>query len=361
MTFREDWFSEASQQVLARLVRSVAHVDGIIVEIGSWEGKSTIALANAAYPRKVHACDTWEGSPGEISADLAAERDVYATWAANIRDNTRRNVIEHRMGWREFVPTITEPIALVFIDAEHSYREVFDNLEAVLPLLAEGGVVCGDDNHHPPVQQAIAELLDPTEVIMDASVWLWTKPVTNPTLTDRHRRHCATPSDIHEHLPRMKKLVEQFNAQHVVELGARSGLSTVAWLTGLETTGGRLTSVDLDDAPDIGTYTNWEHLRGDDTDPDILSQVDDCDILFIDTSHHYEHTLWELHNWGTKVRAGGFIVCHDTELQRPWDPPCPETDPDFPVATAINEYCAENGYRWFNVPGCYGLGIIEVA
>jgi hypothetical protein len=89
--------------------------------------------------------------------------------------------------------------------------------------------------------------------------------------------------------------------------------------------------------------------------------VDDCDILFIDTTHHYEHTRWELDNWSKKVRAGGVIVCHDTELQRPWDPPCPETDPDFPVASAIDEFCAANGFQWFNVPGCWGLGIIKVS
>ena len=363
MTFTEEWFNEASQDVLARLVKSVADVDGLIVEIGSWEGRSTIAMANAAYPRKVHACDTWEGSPGEESADLAATpgRDVHSTWADNIRGWTRRNVVEHRMGWRDYVPTIDEPIALVFIDAEHSYREVFDNLEAVLPLLAENAIVCGDDNHHPPVRQAISELLDPNEVMLEASLWWWTKPPANPTLADRFRRHCATMSDIHDHLPLLKRMVEQFDAQHVVELGARSGLSTVAWLSGLESTGGRLTSVDIDEAPQIGTHANWEHIQGDDTDLDVLASVDGCDILFVDTSHHYEHTLWELRNWGPKVRPGGFIVCHDTEVQRPWDPPCPETDPDFPVAEAINEFCAENGYKWFNQSGCNGLGIIEVA
>jgi cephalosporin hydroxylase len=83
-------------------------------------------------------------------------------------------------------------------------------------------------------------------------------------------------------------------------------------------------------------------------------------VLFIDTSHAYEHTLWELENWSSKVRPGGVIVCHDTELERPWDPPCPETDPDFPVASAIDKFCADHGLRWLNIPGCWGLGIIKL-
>ena len=30
------------------------------------------------------------------------------------------NVVEHRMGWREYVQTDVSPVALLFIDAEHS-------------------------------------------------------------------------------------------------------------------------------------------------------------------------------------------------------------------------------------------------
>jgi len=358
VTFTEEWFSEQSQQALADLVRSVADIDGLIVEIGAWEGRSTIAMANAAHPRRIHTVDTWEGSPGEPSAELAADpdRDVHATWLDNMRAGTRRNVIEHRMGWREFAPTIDEPVALVFIDAEHTYREVFDAITAFLPHMAPGGVICGDDNHHPPVQDAVCDVLDPHKVLMSATLWAWRKP--HESLGLQHAINCAIASDIHQHLPLLATMAS--NAQHVVELGARSGMSTTAFLFGLEQSGGRLTSVDLDAAPDIGgEHTNWIHIQGDDTDVGVMAQVDECDILFIDTSHHYEHTRWELDNWGRKVRAGGLIVCHDTELERPWDPPCPETDPDFPVAAAVDEFCAEHGYKWINVPGCWGLAIIE--
>lgn len=356
MRFTEQWFDTPSQEALGRLVRSVADVPGALVEIGAWEGRSTIAMAKAAWPRVVHSVDTWVGSPGEISSELAAERDVFATWSANVAEATDGNVEAHRMGWRDYVPTIDEPIALVFIDAEHTYREVADNIAAVLPKMAPGGVICGDDVHHPPIVEAVSEAFDPHVVTVEATLWIWRKP-TSP-LAERHAVNCSTPSDINEHLPTLAKIATK--AHHVVELGARSGLSTTAWLVGLERSGGRLTSVDISPAPDIGEHANWTHIQGDDTDPAVMAQVDECDVLFIDTSHAYEHTLWELRNWSAKVRAGGIIVCHDTELQRPWDPPCPESDPDFPVASAIEEFCTERGFRWLNMPGCWGLGIIEV-
>jgi predicted O-methyltransferase YrrM len=357
MNYTEDWFGIDSCNALAKLTHRIAEVEGIIVEIGAWEGRSTVALAKAAWPRRVNSVDTWAGSPGEISAELAAERDVYQTWRANVDAGTDGNVNEYRMGWRDYLPTVKQPVALAFIDAEHTYTEVRDNIAALLPLMAPGGIICGDDAHHPPVQQALLELFDPHDVTLDATLWIWRKPTSD--LAAEYERLCRTPSDIYLHLPRFVKLVELFNATHVVELGARSGVSTVAWLHGLEGRG-RLTSVDISEAPPIGEHPHWKFIQGDDTDPAVKDKVPPCDILFVDTSHHYEHTLWELRNWCDKVRPGGLIVCHDTELQRPSDPPCPPTDPDFPVKQAIVEFCAERGWQWVNVPECWGLGIIEV-
>lgn len=173
--FHEEWFPQESQEVLARLVAEVAGVVGCIVEVGSWEGRSSVALARAADPRLVHCVDTWAGSPGEISADLAGRRDVFAQWQANVDHCTRGNCVPHRMGWREWVrDELHGSIALGFIDAEHSYREVYDNTLAFMQRLAPGGILCGDDAHHPPVQQALNELLPGWT--REATCWIWRAP-----------------------------------------------------------------------------------------------------------------------------------------------------------------------------------------
>jgi predicted O-methyltransferase YrrM len=170
--FHEDWFGDHSCNALTALVNEVADVDGLIVEIGSWEGRSTIALANAAHPRIVQAVDTWDGSPGELSATLAKRRDVYAQWSTNISHYTRRNVIPRRMGWREFVADYDYvwPIALVFVDAEHSYTEVRDTIAAFRPLMASGGIMCGDDVHHEGVNQAVREAFP--YAVTSATLWI---------------------------------------------------------------------------------------------------------------------------------------------------------------------------------------------
>lgn len=178
MTFTEEWFSDDSCEVLAELVAEVAEIEGIIVEVGSWQGRSTIALANAAYPRTVHAVDTWQGSPGEISAELAAGRDVFAEFTSNIAAETKGNVTPHRMGWREFNEDNGRggPVALLFIDAEHTFTEVRDNVLAFIDRVPPGGIICGDDVHHPPVRSALLSMFDIEFVMVAASVWIWRKP-----------------------------------------------------------------------------------------------------------------------------------------------------------------------------------------
>jgi predicted O-methyltransferase YrrM len=171
--FTEQWFHPPSQRALAWLARSTTNVNGTIVEVGCWEGRSTVALARAVAPDVVHAVDTWHGSPGEPSADLAAERDVFATFVANVAELTAGNVVPHRVGWRGYFAEHAEPIRFLHIDAEHTYREVFDNIEAALPLMAAGAVMCGDDAHHEPVQQAVIEHFG-NRAARSASLW-WVK------------------------------------------------------------------------------------------------------------------------------------------------------------------------------------------
>ena len=176
------------------------------------------------------------------------------------------------------------------------------------------------------------------------------------TLADRYDELCRTPSDIYEHLPRFVELVEKLDATHVIELGTRTGVSTIAWLYALEGKG-RLTSVDIDAKPDIGDYDHWTFIQGDDLDPEVVGRLEPADIVFLDTSHLYEHTIRELNTYRWLVKPGGLIVCHDTMLERPEGAPA---RPRFPVMTAVSEFCTAEGLRWSNDPRCWGRAEIQV-
>lgn len=177
------------------------------------------------------------------------------------------------------------------------------------------------------------------------------------SIQERYDRLLGEDTDVRDHLPRFAELVKELNAQHVIELGVRSGVSTVAFLYALEETGGHLTSVDISPGPQIES-SRWTFIQSDDLAPELLAQLWPAAIVFIDTSHHYEHTLAELRTYRPLVEPGGAILCHDTELEEPHL--APPTDPPFPVKTAITEFCDEEGLDWSNDPKCFGLAEIRI-
>src|SRR5262249_32923697 len=89
----------------------------------------------------------------------------------------------------------------------------------------------------------------------------------------------------------------------------------------------------------------------------------ECDVLFIDTDHSYDHTLAELRTYMPRVRPGGIVLLHDTEWEQTGASPdeCRQLDePGGSVTAALDAWAEETGMAWENRPGSYGLGIIRV-
>lgn len=171
-------------------------------------------------------------------------------------------------------------------------------------------------------------------------------------LTPLYEHLCTQPSDINEHLATMHDLAVKLDAQHIIELGVRTGVSSVAWLAALHQTGGHLWSVDIDPAPPmVSGHKQCTFIQGDDLDPEVLDQVpDQVDIVFIDTIHTYEQTKQELFEYVEYVKLGGCIVLHDIAVERfdhhIGDLAC---QPLFPVRKAVEEFAAERDLKvdWY--------------
>ena len=185
------------------------------------------------------------------------------------------------------------------------------------------------------------------------------------TLHDALADRMSKPSDIREYLPFLYEQARTRPGCRVLELGARRGNSTLAFLAGATESGGHVWSCDIDDVrlfPDgIGPFAaspRWSFTCGSDMDPDVQALLPaEVDIWFLDTSHEYDHTLAELRAYMPRVAPGGVALFHDTNLNGwpgyRWDSKIP------PVAAALDEYCAEAGLEWRNLPGEYGLGAIH--
>lgn len=163
--------------------------------------------------------------------------------------------------------------------------------------------------------------------------------------------HMIQPTDIHEHLQTLHMMTIELNLKNILELGTRTGESTIALLLAAKELDGKMTSVDIDPCNEakekvrkLNLDPYWNFIQTDDLK---LSWEEQIDHLFIDTSHTYEHTMSEFKKFEPFVRKGGLITLHDT-VSHP------------PVLTAINDFISKrNDIRFYKFFHNNGLGILR--
>ena len=174
--FHENWYSENQLKDLVNLVKQVKELNGSIIEIGCWEGKSAIRLANSCFPENLICNDTWLGNVQEsvvtgithVTEQILKERDVYTIFINNMNANTQKNYIVVKEDCIEWLKTFKGSIKFIHIDASHEYESVFETIKLVLPKMVHGGIICGDDylsanlsrhDLHGGVERAVRESL----------------------------------------------------------------------------------------------------------------------------------------------------------------------------------------------------------
>lgn len=122
--------------------------------------------------------------------------------------------------------------------------------------------------------------------------------------------------DIFEHLPTIKKYAEK--CTHITEMGVRSVVSTWSFLAGLldNTNYNRMVSYDIEFHPNLVELIEnasclYPAIRYDFILKDVLkTEIEETDLLFLDTWHVYEQVRDELKLHASKVRK--YIMFHDT-------------------------------------------------
>src|SRR3990167_3785500 len=134
--------------------------------------------------------------------------------------------------------------------------------------------------------------------------------------TEAFQKNLTSWSDIQGHLP----LLYNQSQGNILEFGVRDGVSTSAFLAGVERYGGDVVSVDIN--PQCGELfkgnKQWRFIEGSSVDVSMTKVIGPgflvgkgLDMLFLDTLHTYEHVTRELEIWGRFVRIGGSIFVHD--------------------------------------------------
>lgn len=142
----EGWLRDDEALVLFKLAKNLTGL-GIIVEIGSWKGKSTVALGLGnllGKKTKIYAIDPHTGS-SEHRLKLG-KVDTFAEFKTNI----------NRVGLSAFVKPLVStshaavkkinlPIELLFIDGNHDYHAVLQDYHDWSPKLMSGGIIAFHD------------------------------------------------------------------------------------------------------------------------------------------------------------------------------------------------------------------------
>lgn len=131
-------------------------------------------------------------------------------------------------------------------------------------------------------------------------------------------------SDIKDHLVRIFREALSARPKLIVELGVRGGESTFVFERAARLIDARLISLDLKDRTKIISWDKWLFVKGDDIEfagqfvrycreHNIQPSID---VLFIDTSHFYEHTKLEIQHWFPLLSDTAKVMFHDTNLRR---------------------------------------------
>jgi len=166
----EGWMSPGELGALYNLAAQMKTV----VEVGSWKGRSTHALASGCRGLVV-AVDHFQGSPSERETTHAAAKheDIYAAFKRNTEGFKNLSVLktDSLEAAGRFKPG---DVDMVFLDGEHTYEAAKADIEAWarIPKVC----LCGHDINEAGVKQALAELGVPYKILA-GSIWIaWKGP-----------------------------------------------------------------------------------------------------------------------------------------------------------------------------------------
>ena len=145
----DGWLTRKEALLLYELAKKV-DPNISIVEIGSWQGKSTICLARGTQEggkTKVYAVDPHTGS--------SEHRKKFGS--INTYDRFRSNLINAKIGSyvqplvmnsEKAAQSFTDKVGLVFIDGAHEFSLVKKDFSLWFPFVINGGYVAFHDSWH---------------------------------------------------------------------------------------------------------------------------------------------------------------------------------------------------------------------
>lgn len=159
----------------------------------------------------------------------------------------------------------------------------------------------------------------------------WRASSPHPVLAEALGRWSSAHSDVHDHLGALFAEAVYARPRLIVELGTRGAVSTRALLAAAEAADAHVLSIDIEncgstDIPDR-FLPRWSFVQSDDVafagEPFAAFCAQRglpaaAEVIFVDTSHLYEHTREEIAAWLPRLAPNGVMLFHDTNMGVWW-------------------------------------------
>lgn len=162
----------------------------LIIEVGTWKGASAIHMAKTCFGYyndfEIVCVDTFLGSwehwttmadSMPIEKRIHGRCNVYEQFLSNViinnlTDNITPFAIDSINGALSMKQWSVKA-DMIYVDAGHDYDSVYNDLLLYRDLLRPGGFLLGDDWFHPPIKQAVEDVLGEVQTLShDKFLWI---------------------------------------------------------------------------------------------------------------------------------------------------------------------------------------------
>jgi hypothetical protein len=150
--------------------------DLVMVEIGSYAGESTAIFATQDHIKMVHAVDPWQNGYDDTDGASSARpmQKVEDIFSERMISQCNGKYTKHKMTGDEALSLFEdESLDMVYIDGNHQYEAVKNDIQKWLPKIKKSGYIAGHDWTRADVKKAVVEELGSPDKTFSDSSWIF--------------------------------------------------------------------------------------------------------------------------------------------------------------------------------------------
>src|ERR1019366_545604 len=149
----EGWLSDVEAEALFRISHDYVPEDcPVVVELGSWKGKSSVMIAAGLLGKKsprLYCVDSFDATGDAVSEPIykgLAKQEVSLQVQFERNVSCLSHIVTPIRGYtREVAQSWSTPLDFLFIDASHDYEDVLNDFRKWSPFIRVGGIIAFHD------------------------------------------------------------------------------------------------------------------------------------------------------------------------------------------------------------------------